>query len=254
VTAPGRRWLFPALVMLRDTLVLDRWRWIGARLPFCRGARLLDVGCAAGAFTIGAALRGYEAWGLDHDPESLEKADRRARWLGVTARFIQGDVRRLADRLEWAGTFDVVLCCETIEHVLDDASLARGLAICLKPGGRLLLTTPFVGFRAITAGDDGRCSAVEDGGHVRRGYAPDGLRALLEGAGFETVEISWCSGFLSQKATAVYRLAGGRCPVLGWLAVLPLRPWPPLLDGVVTRALRWPWYTICAEAKRTALV
>jgi SAM-dependent methyltransferase len=251
VTGVGRR-LFPATLILRDTLVLDRWRWLARRLPRTKGpARLLDVGCAAGAFSMGAALRGYDVLGLEHDPGSVAKARRRAAWLGVPhVRFEESDARRLGERADLRGAFDVVICCETIEHILDDAGLMRALAGCLKPGGRLLLTTPFAGFRAITREDDAPPSATEDGGHVRRGYAPADLERLCGQAGLQVVAFSGCSGVLSQKATWLYRRAGRRHPVLGALLVTPLRPFPPLLDAMATRALGWPYYCLGLEAVR----
>ncbi len=248
----GRRWLFPGLLILRDTLVFDRWRWLARRLPRTRGpARLLDVGCAAGAFSMGAALRGYDVLGLEHDPFSVAKAGRRAAWLGIPhVRFEQADARRLGDRADLRGAFDVVICCETIEHILDDSLFMRSLAGCLKPGGRLLLTTPFAGFRAITRDDDAPPSVTEDGGHVRRGYEPADLERLCVQAGLAVTGFSGCSGVLSQKATWGYRVAGRRLPMLGALAVMPLRPFPPLLDPLVTRMLAWPYYCLGLEAVR----
>ena len=48
-----------------DALVWDRWRWIERRLRLTHNnEKLLDVGCGSGAFSIGAAKRGYKALGL----------------------------------------------------------------------------------------------------------------------------------------------------------------------------------------------
>ena len=60
------RWVgFPATPVHGDTLVLDRCLWFRRHLPVTRnGERLLDVGCGTGAFTMGAARRGYKATGL----------------------------------------------------------------------------------------------------------------------------------------------------------------------------------------------
>ncbi len=244
--------LYPVLLVLRDSLVLDRWRWLARRLPRARpGERLLDVGCAAGAFALGAARRGYDVTGVDHDAGALNKARRRAAWLGLRAvRFEQADVRRLAERRDLAGAFDVVICCETVEHILDDAALVRALAGCLKPGGRLLLSAPYVGYRAISPDDDAPPSVVEDGGHVRRGYDAAGFTRLCAQAGLAVTEISGCSGWISQRITRIYRhafrLGGG----VAALAIMPLRPLPVLFDGLVTRWSGWPLFTLCLEARR----
>ena len=71
---------FPATLIHGDTLVLDRWLWLRQHLPAvaCGSKRLLDVGCGSGAFTIGAALRGYRALGLSWDQRNMGAARHRA--------------------------------------------------------------------------------------------------------------------------------------------------------------------------------
>lgn len=39
-------------------------------------------------------------------------------------------------------TYDAIISCETVEHVPEPWTAVRGLARVLKPGGRLILTTP----------------------------------------------------------------------------------------------------------------
>ena len=50
------------------------------------------------------------------------------------------DLNHLLD--ERLGTFDVVTCCEVIEHLENPRGVFRNLWSLLKPGGTLLLTTP----------------------------------------------------------------------------------------------------------------
>lgn len=68
-------------------------------------------------------------------------------WVGVrtaqeeypTSSYVQADGTWLPFT---SGTFDVVLCSEVIEHVLDTDRFVGELARVLAPNGRLLLTTP----------------------------------------------------------------------------------------------------------------
>jgi SAM-dependent methyltransferase len=211
--------------------------------------KLLDVGCGTGAFTIGSARRGYRAVGLSWDERNQTEARKRAELCRApTAEFIVCDVRKLHERAEFHGQFDVAICAETIEHILDDLKLMRDIAGCLKPGGRLLLTTPYYFYRAITAGDMGPFSRTETGGHVRRGYTRAMLGELCQAAGLVCEEISYCSGLLSQKGTRLMRLLSKVHPLVGWAVVLPFRPVIPLLDPLATRLLWWPWFSICLEA------
>lgn len=241
---------FPATLIHGDTLVLDRWLWLRRRIPRTRnGESLIDIGCGSGAFTIGAARRGYSALGLSWDESNQSvAAERAALCEAAGARFEVLDVRQLDSREDLVGQFDYAICAENIEHVIDDGRLIRSIAACLKPGGRLLLTTPFLHYRAITAEDTGPFSAAEDGWHVRRGYTAVQLRELCAHAGLMAEEISYCSGFLSQKITALQRRLARLHPLVGWAAVLPLRPLPPLLDPLVTKISGWPAYSICLEA------
>src|SRR5437867_6289606 len=115
---------FPATLVHGDTLVLDRWLWLRARLGRGKGKKLLDVGCGTGAFTIGAALRGYDALGLSWDTRNQNVARQRAVLSGATnASFEVVDVRKLDERPELYDQFDVTICLETVEHILDDAKV-----------------------------------------------------------------------------------------------------------------------------------
>lgn len=241
---------FPATLVHGDCLVLDRWLWLKTRLPKTNnGETLLDVGCGSGAFTIGAAKRGYRALGLSWDERNQSVAKERAALCGCTrAAFEIQDVRKLGDRADLTSRYDVVICCENIEHVLNDGRLMTAMSGCLKPGGVLLLTTPNRYYRAITHVDNGPFPTEETGWHVRRGYSPAMLQELAEQGGLVVEEISYCSGFLSQKITGLYRVLNRVHTLAGWLAILALRPLPPLLDGVVKTVTSWPDYSICLVA------
>ncbi len=98
-----------------DTTVLDRWRFLRRRLPRVRstGERVLDIGCGTGAFTMGAARRGYESVGLSWDERNQAVANRRAELAGIkNVSFPICDVRRLDERTELVEGFGIVICCE----------------------------------------------------------------------------------------------------------------------------------------------
>lgn len=241
---------FPATLIHGDPLVLDRWLWLKKRLPLTGGGeKLIDLGCGSGAFTIGAALRGYRATGLSWDERNQKVAAERAGICKAhSAVFEIFDIRQLGERQDLREQFDVAICLETIEHVLDDGKLMRDMAGCLKPGGRLLLTTPYYHYRPITRGDDGPYSEVEDGSHVRRGYTGQMLEGLCKFAGLTVEDVTFCSGFLSQKICFLMRVLSKIHPLLGWAVILPVRLLPPIFDRLVTNGIGWPHYIICLEA------
>ena len=202
---------------------MDRWLWLKKYLPAVQnGSRsLVDVGCGTGAFTMGAARRGYRSLGLSWDKRNQTVAQQRAKICKAeNATFQVQDVRRLDERPDLAGQFDVAICCECIEHILDDVKLMQDIARCLKPDGVLLLTTPNLSFKRM-AYDNDNLSTVEDGGHVRRGYSPEDIMRLCQASGFEVLKIEYCSGVLSQKLTSLKRIVANATSEVNQLADCP---------------------------------
>jgi 2-polyprenyl-3-methyl-5-hydroxy-6-metoxy-1,4-benzoquinol methylase len=247
---------FPATLVHWDTLVLDRWQWLKERLPETRnGENLLDIGCGTGAFSIGAALQGYETLGLSYDERNQKVAAERAKICKAeSAKFEVLDVRNLDTRDDLTGKFDVAICFENIEHIIDDKKLIRDITACLKPGGRLLLTTPYLLYRPITTSDSGPFSKTEDGWHVRRGYTEAMLEELCRTSDLIPEKISYCSGILSQRITTILRNLSKIHPIFGWAIILPLRILPPFFDKLITTLTQWPHYSICLEAYKPRYV
>lgn len=161
------------------------------------------------------------------------KAKERAKICrAATACFETFDIRFLDRRRDLHNCFDTAICLEVVEHILDDRKFVQDVAACLKPGGRLLLTTPNFNYRPITRGDNG--SWPQDEGHVRKGYSEDNLAELFHQAGLVWDVVSYCTGFLSQKITWLYRTLGRIHPLFAWAAILPLRVIPPVLDSFTT--------------------
>ena len=128
------------------------------------GQRVLDVASGAG---LGLALLERSgAWpvGVDYSAHAL--ADVRERQPSTPL------VRADATRLPFADeSFDLVVSFETIEHVADACALVHAIRRVLRPGGRLVLSTPNRAF-----GPPERHASNPF--HVRE-FAPDELRDLL---------------------------------------------------------------------------
>jgi 2-polyprenyl-3-methyl-5-hydroxy-6-metoxy-1,4-benzoquinol methylase len=91
-----------------------------------RSCGIAGAGCGSGAFTIGTAKLGYKSLGLSWDVRNQKVAERRARIARAkTASFQICDVRQLEEKEDLRGEFDVVVCTETIEHIIDDFRLMR---------------------------------------------------------------------------------------------------------------------------------
>jgi SAM-dependent methyltransferase len=234
------------------TDTLDRWLWLKKRLYRTGNQeRLLDVGCGTGAFTIGAARRGYKALGLSWDEQNQAIAQERASICRVDgAKFEILDIRKLDERQDLVGKFDVAICCEVIEHVLDDRKLVRDIAATLKPGGYLLLTAPYLRYIAMSPGDEGPFPTYETGWHVRRGYTRAMLSELCDHANLVLEHQTYCTGLVSQYVGRLSRRLAKFSRWLSWPLVLPLRILPPILDPIVMWIIPYPQYSICIEAYR----
>jgi SAM-dependent methyltransferase len=214
--------------------------------------RTFDAGCGNGGFSIYAAHIGNQVVAASFMSSEQESARRRADILGVTdIDFRIIDLRELENHRSALGLFDQIICLETIEHVSDDEGLVNRLAGMLKPGGRILLSTPFDGHRALYT-EDPQPSPVEDGSHVRYGYSQQRLSELVAGAGLEMEDESFLSGVVSQKLTNLMRRLSARLGLLpAWAIVLPLRGLV-LLDAPLSRLLRFPHLSVAVCAVKRA--
>jgi SAM-dependent methyltransferase len=154
-------------------------------IPPCR---VLDIGCGPGALIFELSTLGYDAHGVDSSASARELgAHLEAHAASMTLR----------DELDesWKGTFDLLLSFEVIEHIEDDVGAMREWREYLKPGGRMILSTP--------AHPERWNAADEWAGHVRR-YERGDLIQSVERAGFDVERIE-CYGFPLANVMEVLR-------------------------------------------------
>jgi ubiquinone/menaquinone biosynthesis C-methylase UbiE len=106
------------------------------------GLQILEVACGRGGFVREIARAGASIAGCDFSLSALRVAKSRLSQNGLNklgGQLAQGDVQKLpfAD-----ASFDIVISCETIEHVPDAQSALDEMYRVARPSGRLFLTTP----------------------------------------------------------------------------------------------------------------
>ena len=110
------------------------WAWQHF-LRFARPeGRLLDVGCATGAFMQVAKSRGWSAAGIDISPAAAK-----------AAREVTGDevhTGTLESCRFHSGSFDGVTAWEVLEHVSRPRAFVAEVFRILRPGGVVALSTP----------------------------------------------------------------------------------------------------------------
>jgi SAM-dependent methyltransferase len=96
-------------------------------------------------------------------------------------------------------TFDVVICDQVLEHVVDPCAATRTLFDLCAPGGHAIVAVPFLVRIHAAPGDYWR-------------FTPDGLRLLLERAGFEVPEVE---GWGNRRCVRANFLVWARTPKFG---------------------------------------
>ncbi|MBL7939883.1 MAG: methyltransferase domain-containing protein [Flavobacteriales bacterium] len=101
--------------------------------------------------------------------------------------FEVGDVTKFTK----PGAFELVVCVDVMEHILEDEAALRCYSTSLKNGGMLIISTP-----SDQGGSDvheeGEGSFIEE--HVRDGYNIDDIRAKCLRNGFSKVEARYSYG------------------------------------------------------------
>jgi SAM-dependent methyltransferase len=118
------------------------------------------------AFSL--AERGYRVDGIDIEPRVIELAKGIGKARQTECYFWVGDFRDPKEVIP--AHYDVVVCSEVLEHVLDYKPMIENMYESLKHGGRLIVTVPY---------DMKKFSVLDTyGGHVRR-FELDQVRADL---------------------------------------------------------------------------
>lgn len=95
--------------------------------------KLLDIGCATGSFMELAQNDGWKAWGVD--PSRWATSIAKKRHLNAK----EGTVKSAKFNKDY---FDVIVCIDVIEHVLQPKKLLEETKRILKKGGTLCIVTP----------------------------------------------------------------------------------------------------------------
>src|SRR4029077_8911652 len=103
---------------------------------------ILEVACGRGGFGRELARAGAKIAGCDFSFSALRVGKSKLGQNGLTklsGQLVQGDAQNLpfAD-----ASFDIVISCETIEHVPDAQGALNEMYRVARPDGRLFLTTP----------------------------------------------------------------------------------------------------------------
>ncbi|MBD2175908.1 class I SAM-dependent methyltransferase [Pseudanabaena sp. FACHB-1998] len=156
--------------------------------------RVLDIGCGNGSLSNLLAKQGYEVVGIEDSISGIAAATKSF----PECKFINASVYDIPyAKLE--GEFDVVISTEVIEHLMYPRELVKSAKRCLKPNGRLILTTPYHGYiknliLALTGKMDNHFTALWDGGHVKF-FSVKTLSQILTEEDFRSLKFTFVGRF-----------------------------------------------------------
>ncbi|MCB9170367.1 MAG: methyltransferase domain-containing protein [Flavobacteriales bacterium] len=189
---PFLRRVFYALL---DLLLLRAWHVHRDLRRWARGKR----GRELSIYDAGAGFGQYSYWLSGLSPKwSITAIDVKEEQVADCNRFFQrirrpqvrfavGDVTRF----QQPDTFELVVCVDVMEHILEDEAALRCYSTSLRPGGMLIISTPSDQGGSDVHGE-GEGSFIEE--HVRDGYNIDDIRAKCLRNGFSKVDARYSYG------------------------------------------------------------
>lgn len=188
---PSHQYLLPKLMEILNAYCLP-------------GGRVLDVGAGNGQLTSVVASSGYAVTALEPSGEGVAAARRSFPDLDIR----QGSADPETIGPDWS--FDLVYSLEVVEHVFLPRIYADYLFRSVKPGGIVVLSTPYHGYLknlaiALTGRFDAHVNPLWDYGHIKF-WSEKSLSQLLTDAGFAEVTFDHV-GRLRPLAKSMFAIA-----------------------------------------------
>ena len=125
----------------RLKVVLDQ---IALIKPGYQALNILEIGCNQGSFLSNLRLKLLQRYplykfnltGIDIDKEALSLNN------DPDITLLQESAESLTNKLQWLDHFDLIICFELIEHLVDPSDFMNNVRKILKNEGTLILTTP----------------------------------------------------------------------------------------------------------------
>ncbi len=151
------------------------------------GASVADLGCGNGSLLAAFRDRGWKMTGVDISKSGIEIASKQYPDISFSVADATEDLSRLG-----YGQYDAVISTEVIEHIILPRKYAANAFRLLKPGGMLVMTTPYHGYLknlavGILGNWDDHFTALWDFGHIKF-WSVNTLSRLLFESGFDRVE------------------------------------------------------------------
>lgn len=142
--------------------------------------RMLDIGCATGAFLASAAKDGWDCTGVDMIDEAAQIARTE---YGI--KVFVGDVLRLDIE---RGQFGLVTLWHIVEHLIDPLAVLKRVHELLAPGGYIFIEVPSWGSLGRRVRGH-KWAPLKPPEHIAF-FSPHSISVAAEKAGFEVIKVT----------------------------------------------------------------
>jgi 2-polyprenyl-3-methyl-5-hydroxy-6-metoxy-1,4-benzoquinol methylase len=170
----------------------EAYRWlypsIKSFLPADKTSRILEIGCGNGYLAAELAMMGHTVVGTDVSSDGIEIAKTKYPYPNI-----HFETRSVYDGLNDLMTdVDVVVSSEVIEHLYSPKTLIDQAFSVLRPGGMLIITTPYHGYLKNIALSlfnkwDFHHTVDWEGGHIKF-FSQKTLSSMLNKCGFVNIQ------------------------------------------------------------------
>lgn len=148
---------------------------------------ICDLGCGNGHISGRLAELGFDVTGVDASRSGIQIARRAYPKVEFVEALIARELR--------LGEFDLVVSSDVIEHLYRPSDLLEAAHSLLKPGGQILVGTPYHGYLknlvlAAAGKMDAHFSALHDGGHIKF-FSVNTLSRLMKDHGFNDLSFTF---------------------------------------------------------------
>jgi len=151
--------------------------------------KIFEGGCGTGNFIVALSKKGFKVTGLEIDPERIVLAKENCKKYKISAKVIEGDLRKIPLKEE----FDLIFCHGAVEHFPETQQALNELFRILKPKGLAMISVParYSSFILLKYGqiisDKIFGTSLWNCGY-ERSFSPWKFKKMLEKAGFKVLD------------------------------------------------------------------
>jgi len=157
---------------------------------------ILDAGSGYGQYTYFMANK--------MKPASIHAVDVKEEWISDCKEFFTTEkypevsfaIEDLT-KLNAENQYDLIVCVDVMEHIVEDETVFANFSRALKPGGYVIINSPSI-FGGSDVHDDEDESFI--GEHARDGYSHTDLEDKLRNQGLTTYQYKYTYGYWGDKA------------------------------------------------------